>query len=401
MIGGLFTLLIGGAAFYVWVDSFRTRYRELNVALLKRLLFYHILMTVTYFVYAQFNPSDSRTYYRRVADNFRGDSWDAFYGTSTTFVEFVAYPFIKFGNFSYEAMMVLFSFFGFIGFVYFYIFFRENIRYKHTFLGFDLLTIIFFLPNLHFWSASLGKGSLIFLGLSLYFFGISRVSKRMVAVVFGGLIVYHVRPHIMFVVLISTLLGFIFSARQIGLFWRLTFIIGCGVALFLVYRDVLTLVGIDEEGFLTEGLNLAHRASELSKATSGIDISQYNLPTQVFTFLYRPLFFDAPGTLGYIVSFENVFYLTITLKLLGGFRGVYFLFSSNFLVKSAFLSFVTISIALAQIAGNLGLAMRQKSQVMILFLFVILSFMDSQKVHVSSMRKRGLAPPSRIPGTAA
>jgi hypothetical protein len=95
--------------------------------------------------------------------------------------------------------------------------------------------------------------------------------------------------------------------------------------------------------------------------------------------LYRPLFFDAPGVLGLIVSFENVFYLLITLRLLS-LKGIGFLLRSNFLVKTAFVSFLTVTIALAQIAGNLGLAMRQKSQVMILFLFVIVSFLDTEKL---------------------
>jgi hypothetical protein len=95
--------------------------------------------------------------------------------------------------------------------------------------------------------------------------------------------------------------------------------------------------------------------------------------------LYRPLFIDAPGALGLIVSFENVFYLLITLKIFN-LRGFHFLINSNFLVKTAFFSFLTVTVALAQIAGSLGLAMRQKSQVMILFLFVIISFLDKQKL---------------------
>jgi hypothetical protein len=101
------------------------------------------------------------------------------------------------------------------------------------------------------------------------------------------------------------------------------------------------------------------------------------------------LFFDAPGVLGLIVSFENAFYILITLKLLN-FAAIRFLITSNFIIKTAFFSFLTVSIALAQISGNLGLAIRQKSQVMILFLFVIISFLDKQKlaVYEQAMRQR-------------
>jgi hypothetical protein len=123
---------------------------------------------------------------------------------------------------------------------------------------------------------------------------------------------------------------------------------------------------------------LTHRATELTKASSGVDITSYSLPFQVFTFLYRPLFFDASGALALIVSFENVFYLLMTLKILN-LKGIRYLITSNFLVKTCLFGFLTVTIALAQISGNLGLAMRQKSQVMILFLFVVLAFLDSEK----------------------
>jgi len=140
------------------------------------------------------------------------------------------------------------------------------------------------------------------------------------------------------------------------------------------------LVGIDEEQFVGQSFDLTHRATELSKATSGVDIASYSLPLQVFTFLYRPLFFDAPGALGYIVSFENAFYLLLTLKILS-LKGIRYLITSNLLVKTCLFSFLSITIALAQISGNLGLAMRQKSQAIPLFLFVIISFMDAEKMN--------------------
>ena len=160
---------------------------------------------------------------------------------------------------------------------------------------------------------------------------------------------------------------------------RVIFLIGVSIAFYYIYADVLSLVGIDEEEFLTQGFDLTHRATELTKSTSGVDITSYSLPMQVFTFLYRPLFFDASGALAVIVSFENVFYLLMTLKIFN-IKGINFLVTSNFLVKTAFFSFLTVAIALAQISGNLGLAMRQKSQVMILFMFVIISFLDKQKL---------------------
>jgi hypothetical protein len=382
MLGGILVIIITGLISFALINRLKQIHPIIDDALLKRLYFYHILLSFAYFAYILYNPSDSRNYYRKVSIGFRGDSWSDFYGTSTPFIEWVSYPFVNYLGFSYEALMALFSFFGFLGFVYFYIFFKENIRFKHEFYGYDLLTLIFFLPNLHFWSTSLGKGSIIFMGLGLFFYAITNVKKRIWALAIGGLIIYHVRPHIMLVILVSSAMGFIFSSKGVSIALRIMFLAGASVAFFFIYKDVLTMVGIDEEQFVTQGLDLSHRAKELTKASSGVDISQYSLPMQVFTFLYRPLFVDAPGFLGIIVSFENVFYLLISLKLIGNLKGLKFLVTGNFLAKTAFLSFITISIALAQISGNLGLAMRQKSQVMILVLFVVMAFMDEQKFKV-------------------
>jgi uncharacterized membrane protein len=189
----------------------------------------------------------------------------------------------------------------------------------------------------------------------------------------------------MLVILVSCFLALIFSSKGISWFYRAVFIALAGVAFFYIYKDVLTMVGINEDEVFTEGLNLSHRARELSKATSGIDISNYSLGLQLFTFIYRPLFFDAPGVLGLIVSVENVFYLFISLRLLT-LKGIRFLLTSPFLVKSAFFSFLTVSIALAQVSGNLGIAIRQKSQVMMLLLFVIICFMEDKQRARHQMR---------------
>jgi hypothetical protein len=381
MTGGLLLIIVTGIISFAMIDRLKRKYPIIiDASHLKALFFYHLLLSFAYYGYVLSNPSDSLYYYQKVMMDYRGDSWGDFYGTSTTFIEFVGYPFIKYFGFSYEAVMALFSFLGFLGFIYFYIFFKENIRFQHSLFGFDLVKIIFFLPNLHFWSSSFGKGSIIFLGIALLFYGISQIRRRYVAVIIGGLIIYHVRPHIMLVMLVSGVIGLAFSHKGLSVAWRFVFLAGASVAFFFIYQDVLTLVGISEEEFLAEGLDLTHRATELSKATSGVDITAYGLPFQVLTFLYRPLFFDAPGLLGFIISFENLFYILITLKLITSMRSITFLFRGSFLVKSAFLSFITISIALAQISGNLGLAMRQKSQVMILFMFVVVAFLDEEKL---------------------
>ncbi len=346
----------------------------------------HILLSIAYFIYGALTASDSFAYYSFVSSNFRGSNWMDYYGVSTTFIEFVAFPFINFFNFSYAAMMILFSWFGLLGFFFFYIVLNERIRYRHAFMGYDLVVLILLLPNLHFWSSSLGKGSLIFLGFGLFFYAFNSMGKRLPALIIGALIIYHVRPHIMLVVLMGSIIGLVFSTKGASLALR-TFSLLLSVAAFIyIYSDVLALTGIDEDAVYDQSTNLAARSKDLLKANSGVDISQYSFPMKLFTFWFRPLFVDSPGVMGVIVSFENLFYIIFFSKVLR-FDFINFFRQSDHVVKAAFISFIGISAALAQISANLGLAMRQKSQVMILMMFVILKYLDDKK-HVAILRKK-------------
>src|SRR5690349_16408476 len=110
MITGIFILILSGAISFILVDKLKSVYPFIDAALLKWLFFYHTLLAFAYYVYVQFNPSDSVYYYQKILNDYRGENWRDFYGTSTTFIEFVGYPFVKYLGFSYEAMMALFSF---------------------------------------------------------------------------------------------------------------------------------------------------------------------------------------------------------------------------------------------------------------------------------------------------
>jgi hypothetical protein len=89
---------------------------------------------------------------------------------------------------------------------------------------------------------------------------------------------------------------------------------------------------------------------------------------KMFTFWFRPLFIDASGVLGLIVSIENLFYLyffAIAIK----FAVLYWSDWNGWFRISIFV-FVLGSFILAQVTGNLGIAMRQKAQFMPFFFIV-------------------------------
>src|SRR4051794_1486546 len=106
-------------AFSFWLSQvLHERYPETNVKVFRSLVIFHTFLSFVYYLYALFNRSDSQFYYYKVASESKGPSWFDYYGVSTTFVEFVGYPFITYFSFSYEAMMILFAWFGVMGFFY-------------------------------------------------------------------------------------------------------------------------------------------------------------------------------------------------------------------------------------------------------------------------------------------
>lgn len=377
MIGGI--LLIG--VLYLCtvpiLNSFKAKLPWFNKGLMQNLYWYHMLFALIYYIYTIDGRSDSYAYFER--PHYKYEYWFGAYEAGTPFIDFVGFPFINYFFFSFEMMMVLFSWLGYLGFVYFYIVFKENTKFKHKFQGIDLITLFIFLPNMHFWTASYGKGSIIFFGLAMAIYGLSNLKTRKVALLFGLLLVYHVRPHVFLFMAVAILVGLFTGRQKVPFYQKFLVFAGSALALILMFNQIVAFAGLDSEN-LVESFDQfsSHRSSELAKAGSGIDISNYPMILKLFTFWYRPLFVDSPGPVGLIVSVENVFYLILTAELFkGGF--LKFIKNASALVKTNVVVFLATSIALSTTLANMGIIVRQKSMVMYFLLFVIIAFMDYKK----------------------
>jgi uncharacterized membrane protein (Fun14 family) len=371
----------------------RKKHDFFSVKLMNILFFYHLAFGAAYYIYALFNPSDSKKYFTWPQNESLG--WFDFFGTETTFINFISYPFINGLGFSYEMMMLLFTWIGFMGFVFAYLFFKENISLNVTvFKRVDLLTLILFLPNMHFWTASLGKGSLIFLGLMLFAYSITKVKTRILGLVFGSLLVFYIRPHIFLLLVVGALIGFMTGKEKID--WKLKLTV-CGVilaGLFLLQDQILAVVNLNNsQNLIADFIRFTSTRSEaLGSAGSGVNMAGYSLPEKIFTFWFRPLFFDAPGILGVIVSVENLIYILLFLKI---FRTNFFKFILNapVNVKMSLVLFLTTSFAMTFVMSNLGIIIRQKSMVMYFLFFVIYYYLAHEKSLTARLQSKELEIP--------
>jgi hypothetical protein len=104
---------------------------------------------------------------------------------------------------------------------------------------------------------------------------------------------------------------------------------------------------------------------------SYVDITNANIVVQLFTYLFRPLFFDAVNIVQIIASFENLIYLFLFTILLSP-KFIYYVIRGNtILLRFCLLYFALGSLVLAMSTPNLGTAVRQKNMVMIAFVVIL------------------------------
>ncbi|WP_423818762.1 hypothetical protein V5739_14530 [Salinimicrobium sp. TIG7-5_MAKvit] len=378
MLGVLFLIIIFFGLNQAIFNFFEKRHAFFDKNKMNLLYLYHMVFYGIYTWYAYNNPSDSKNYFRELTEHT--GAWLELFGTDTRFINFISYPFYSIG-FNYDMLMATFAWLGYLGFVYAYLFFREKIPIKIKFLKIDLLTMILFFPNMHFWTASLGKGAPIFLGLMIFSYAIIEPKFRIFLLLLGSAIIFYIRPHVFMFVAVGAMLGFMSGKEKIA-FWKKAMVfIGMFGALILVQDQILAVMGLQDSENLIEDFEAASskNAEDLStSAGSGVDMSSYPLPFKLFTFWFRPLFIDAPNFLGIITSFENLIYLLLFFKILKK-DFIKFIKKSPSLVKMSLVIFLTASFAMTFVMSNLGIIMRQKSMVMYFIFFVIYYYLAEKK----------------------
>lgn len=385
MLGAVFLILLLFGVSQPIMNGLQQKHPYLKAGLLNQMFWYHMFFGLVYYTYAVYNRSDSKEYFKMAKYGYQ--NWfDAFH-PGTEFVEWLAFPFVNYLFFNYEMMMFFCTWIGFLGFIYFYCFFKENLRFNPKFEGWDAITIFMFLPNMHFWTASLGKGAIIFGGLGLLTYGLSFPGKRIPQLLVGGFLVYMIRPHIFIAVLIGMAVGYVMGREKVPLYQKYLTAL-CGIVLSIVfYEKIILYLGYDPNNLLESFEEESQlNAQRLQSAGSGVDMSNYSLPMKLFTFWFRPLFIDSPNVLGLVVSIENVIYLYMFSKI---FHKDFFKYikSAPAMVKMAGIVFFSISISMTYIMSNLGIIIRQKSQIMFYMLFVVAAFLDWQKTQ--RIKKRG------------
>jgi hypothetical protein len=317
-----------------------------------------------------------------LAEQFRAGNYDTGPVDGVRFVQILAgivYTLIgdtKLGGYMF------FSWLGFWGLFFFYRAFTIAVPEGRKRVYARLL---FFLPSLAFWPSSIGKEAWMMLALGVAALGTARVLslrtwRGLLLSALGMWMAALIRPHVAALMAVGLAVGYLFrqprqELRELAPIAKVlsAIVVGVVAAVVLLRAErFLADAGIDtERGVAGVQNSIAQRSSEGgSYFPPSILRSPTQAPQAVFTVMFRPHPLEAHNAPAVISSLENSFLLLLTILYLP--RGLAVLRSVRRHPYVALaLAYVTMFIIAFSSFANFGNLVRQRVQVLPLFLVLL------------------------------
>lgn len=343
---------------------------------------YHFGFAFVFYYYIQQHGGDAMRYWALEAEGVENpDRWMGYWGQRTHFVQWLNYLPAKVLGLDFLVGNVLYAAFSFLGIreVYFWML---RIRPKEIKPWMELgLMGIFFLPNLHFWSAGVGKEALLLVGLVWALKGFVSLRDYWKIALLGLLLSFWVRP-LQGVVLGGMLGLYFFWQKEIPLRIKLgagsamAVLMGLGIWRLLQYMHL-------EELSLRGLVAFSSRQMDFLKgfgAGSEIPMESYNIFEKGIALFFRPFWTEVDGFWQIAAAWENSIALLLGLGFMA-FLPYYLKRKIKFQIPSflwAGLIFgLLMAIAFAFTLNNLGIIMRMKSTYMLFYyLFCWVGILD-------------------------
>lgn len=375
----VFIILIFGIIF---LYNFKSEISENNFKVLKYLFLYHLLFGFYFSFFIE--AGDAVNYWKEA----KALDYDSFLnsiknGQGTAFMNAVNYYPANVLNLSYLSGTLLFTFIGFIGLTYFYINAIKLVPNNPQFLGINLFPLLFFLPNLHFWSCSIGKDTLMFTCIAFVMHGLLKPLKRLPLLILALTLTFFIRPHITLFLLLAFGIAY-FSGKDISFLKRiLFFIVLIGFAI-IILPIVLKFTKIEEASLSSFDKFSVSKATVLSRATtnSALNISSYPFPLKIFTFLFRPFLFDVNSIPSLLSAIENFILLILSISIFRN-KPISSFKNAPFVIQGVVYFLIIGTLAFSQSLGNLGIIVRMKNMFLpgfIIFIFWHFSYQKSKEI---------------------
>lgn len=262
------------------------------------------------------------------------------------------------------------------------IFVRAFTNSFHSSAGFRYCYYILFMPSISMWTSSIGKDTIVALGLALTAYGIARAFKNeygraLLPFCSGIALVGIIRIHIAFVIIIAAAAAALWpqlrSRRTIRLGMALL-LLGIGASIIpitarFVGLNVFTLDSVEERrNELAAGNNYGGSKFEQDGTTNG---SLASLPIGMWNLFVRPYPWEAHNSNAALAAAENVFLISLVAFALGRARQMWSSIHMNrYLLFCAFVAAALL--VLFSGIQNAGLLSRQRVQVLPFLLAVLL-----------------------------
>jgi hypothetical protein len=336
------------------------------------LYLWHTAFCFAYVYFVLVNGGDALTYYERTIMS------SSIWRVGTPAVSIIAEPVVNGLELSFVGANLFFNIFGSIGLLAFYGSLKAELIYRSAWIR-GLAMLLVLMPSVSFWSSAIGKDSLSFMAAGLVLWSSLALDKRFGLMAFAILVMFLVRPHMAGILLLTLSASFLVRT-EIGLSLRLLLTIVTIFCSVLLVPFALQYAGLGGPlGVSSVEAYIDRRQGYNMDGGGGVDIASMILPVKVFTYLFRPLPFEAHSIFTLASSFENIFILFITAL---GLQGLLMRRKPQIFANRPFLWLYVIvsTLLLAMTTANLGISVRQKWMFMPMLMFLMLSYTASSGV---------------------
>lgn len=348
----------------------------------KRSLFlytWHTMWCFAYLFFVMNAGGDSLMYYR---ESMAGELRSFRMGTAGV-IHFTSF-FSDFLGLSILGVFLVNNIIGFIGLLAFAGALKKVTVTKGRQLRLLALVIVL-LPSVSFWSSAIGKDSISFMATGLALWASLNLQRRVGLMIFAVMAMFFVRPHMAAMMVIALFATFIVRGN-VAISKRIFLGIASLSVGALMVPFALEYAGVgdvtDPEVLISY---IETRQSYNQEGGGGVDIASMSLPMKLFTYMVRPMVFEARSVFQLAAAVDNL--VLILLFAAGGlviWRGR----KSPVDDARVFLwVYVLLAwIVLAMTTANLGIAMRQKWMFAPMLIYLMISVMGRPRDSRRSLR---------------
>lgn len=335
------------------------------------LYLWHTLLCFAYFYYVSTFGGDALAYYSKAVSN------DFEFRVGTTAVVFLTKILVYGLGFGVVACFLFFNILGSIGLLAFDGALKQATQNKSKSLK-RLATLIVFLPSVSFWSSAIGKDAISFMAMGLALWAALQLNNRIKLMIIAIVIMLMVRPHMAGMMIIALSISISFDKRtSVIKRFILSTVAIVGVAIMVPFA--LDYAGVSDTSS-SDGLidYVEKRQSYNMEGGGGVDIANMSLPMQLFTYMFRPIIFEARSITALAAAIDNLILLYLFVV---GFYALIKKKSQNFTENRKFMWVYVLMawIVLAMTTANLGIAIRQKWMFAPMLIFLLISLVGKNK----------------------